>query len=665
MGWSEEPPHFAFAVALVLASPILNLNSFQGPSHKPTADTNANATKPTTPKHRNRKRSNPHSHRTRHRRIARLLLVALVALLLLALLPPLLSLSRYQRRIATSMSQVLGRPVHLDRVTLNLLPLPSFTLENLVIDEAPAFGAEPIIRANTVNARLRVASLWRRHFEFSRITFTDPSVNLVRTPDGRWNLESVLLQAAHIDTAPTGQRGASATPRFPYIEATGARVNLKLGPVKTPFSLTEADFALWLPEPRVWRMRIRAKPVRTDTSASDTGLLRLEATLNRAPAMAQLPLDLNATWTGAPLGEASRVLTAHDAGLRGSLALDAHLHGLLSAADLKLHLNLDTLHRADFIPDRSLTVDLDCRARATHLFRSLEDLRCAWPVPDSKPTTPATDLAARLTGSNAVVALTGAVPDILAPASAQIQIGTANLPASVLLTWLRVLTPRLPPTLTAPTGTLSATAEYTGAAIPTHNLSSRPKRNPGSPASELDSLGWRPESPASEPGSLRWRSESLFCCHSEPREESASLPRANVRHDPFCTSLAITTKHHLGQVTKPGSPASEPCSQGWSAVEGTASLSALLDPIHKPSSRPKRSAVEGPVLTDRTTKRPVIPTEAKRRGGTRFSTSNSQPHLDRHRHPHWPHPRRSLSPQPSPGLQPHRPHRRSFATPTT
>ena len=111
-----------------------------------------------------------------------LALVLLSIFLLLALVPPLVSLGRYQHRIATSMSQVLGRPVHLDRVTLNLLPLPSFTIENLVIDEVPAFGAEPLIRANSVHARLRVASLWRHRVEFSRITFTDPASISPSTP---------------------------------------------------------------------------------------------------------------------------------------------------------------------------------------------------------------------------------------------------------------------------------------------------------------------------------------------------------------------------------------------------------------------------------------------------------------------------------------------------
>ena len=64
--------------------------------------------------------------------------VVLAVLLLLALTPPLLNVNRLRRRIADSMSASLGRPVHLDRVTVHLLPVPGFTLENLVVSEDPA-----------------------------------------------------------------------------------------------------------------------------------------------------------------------------------------------------------------------------------------------------------------------------------------------------------------------------------------------------------------------------------------------------------------------------------------------------------------------------------------------------------------------------------------------
>ena len=210
------------------------------------------------------------SRRRSHLRHYRFLYLSILAVLLLIFLPPLINIGRYQRTIATSISRSLGRPVHLDRVSLTLLPLPGFTIENLVVGEDPAFGSEPIIRANSVHATVRISSLWRRHVEFSTISFSNPSVNLVHNAKGQWNIEGILLQASRIDTAPTAQRHAGPAPRFPYIEASGARLNFKQEQEKLPFSLVDADFALWLPDPHQWHLRLRSHPTRTDLNVSTT-----------------------------------------------------------------------------------------------------------------------------------------------------------------------------------------------------------------------------------------------------------------------------------------------------------------------------------------------------------------------------------------------------------
>jgi AsmA protein len=301
-------------------------------------------------------------------------------LLVLALTPPLLNVNRLRRRIAASMSATLGRPVHLDRVRIHLLPVPGFTLENLVVSEDPAFGFEPTIRANTVEATLRPSSLWRRQVEFSTIRFIEPSLNLVRNAQGRWNLQSLMMHAASVGTAPTEQRKAGPQPRFPYIEATGARVNLKLGPEKKPFSLTEADFALWLPSPQQWRVRLEAKPARTDTNVADPGTIRLEGSLERAATMADVPVDLRASWEGAPLGEASKLLSGEDAGWRGSLTVEATLTGKLGAAKLATMVHLEELRRADYVPPKSLDLEVECSGTLEMMTAIVDSPGCTLPT---------------------------------------------------------------------------------------------------------------------------------------------------------------------------------------------------------------------------------------------------------------------------------------------
>jgi AsmA protein len=381
------------------------------------------------------------------RTLRRLLYLAFAALavLLLVLLPPLISVNRYQKRIATSIGDSLGRPVHLDKVSLNLLPLPGFILDNFVVEEDPAFGSEPVIRANSVRATLRFSSLWRRRVEFSTISFTDPSVNLVHLANGKWNLESILLHAAHIDAAPTAQKRAGSAPRFPYIEATGARVNLKFNQEKTPFALTDADFALWLPDPQQWHLRIQARPARTDTNASDTGTIQFEGTLGRAASLGQVPISLRGQWRNVPLGQASLIVFGRDAGLRGDMTLSANAQGTVSNSATQTRIQLTGARRADFVPVQPLDVDLQCLAAATGDFHGLQDIHCSWPpAGSSNPPT---------------LAISGAIPDIRNPNSATIEISTPGLPAATLLDWFHVASSRVPSNIAA-AGTLTGTLSY-------------------------------------------------------------------------------------------------------------------------------------------------------------------------------------------------------------
>ena len=163
-----------------------------------------------------------------------IILAALLLALVAFVLPPLVNISRYQHRIADAIGRSIGRPVHISSVKLRLLPLPGFEFSDFSIKEDPHFGSEPMLRSGSVVAYLRLLSLWRGRLEVSRIDFDEASLNLVRDPDGKWNLGSILVQAAHIPNAPTGQRYAGSAPRFPYIEAENARINFKQGKEKKP-----------------------------------------------------------------------------------------------------------------------------------------------------------------------------------------------------------------------------------------------------------------------------------------------------------------------------------------------------------------------------------------------------------------------------------------------
>ncbi len=384
--------------------------------------------------------------RARGARRVLLAMVGILLLSLLAVLPPLLQLGRYQRRITVAMSGVLGRPVHFDRIQFHLLPLPGLTIENFVVTEDPHFGAEPALRANRVEARLRLGSLWRRRVEISRIDLQAPSVNLVHARGGEWNLAGVLTQASRLQTAPTAQRGTSYAPRFPYIQATDARVNIKMGEDKLPFSVTGATFALWLPSPDEWHIRMAGKPVRTDTDVSDVGELQMEGTLGRAVNLPAAAVALHLHWKPTPLGEASKMMTGADAGWRGEMSGSAELEGRLEDATLKTDVFLREVRRADFVPAHSLQVDAHCEGRATGVLHSIRDIRCVIPTEESGPTLLSLLAAKKETAAGSglgEVNVTAEIPTTMDWGTAEVHLRREGAP-EYWTEWLRLFSQRIP-----------------------------------------------------------------------------------------------------------------------------------------------------------------------------------------------------------------------------
>ena len=317
------------------------------------------------------------------------LVLALIVLIAAAIvLPPLVNISSYQRQITALMSRSLGRPVHLSGVELRLLPRPGFVLHDLSVSEDPKFGAEPILSARTVVASIRISSLWQGRLMVNRISVDEASLNLVRSAQGQWNLQSVVTgslmddkQGASNSAAPKPSVFTHKPAPFPYLEATNSRVNLKNGAEKSPFSIVNTELSLWQDNPGIWRLRLRGQPARTDMeiSSGDTGEVRIEATLNNSvPAknLRDMPLKLQMEWRDAQLGQLSRLLLGSDAGWRGDLAADVEVQGTPDAAQTKARLRATGVRRQEFAPETPLDFDANCSFLYRHSQNAVQDLGC-------------------------------------------------------------------------------------------------------------------------------------------------------------------------------------------------------------------------------------------------------------------------------------------------
>lgn len=306
--------------------------------------------------------------------------MAVIAAVLLALFLFRPGLSGMRRRIARSIGSSLGRRVTLENVRAHLLPRPGFDLEGLVIYDDPAFSAEPMVRAQEVSAVIRISSVFRGRLEISTLSATEPSINLVRNHDGHWNLEGLLERTAQTPVAPTDKPASERRPAFPYLEASRARINFKLGQEKKSYSLTDADVALWQDSENSWATRITAQPIRTDFNLTDTGRIRFNATWRRAARLGETPVQAALRWDGGQLGQITKLLSGRDRGWRGGVSLAADISGTPEALLVHSQIAIADFHRFDISDGQNIRLATTCSGRYSTADRIVRDLACESPV---------------------------------------------------------------------------------------------------------------------------------------------------------------------------------------------------------------------------------------------------------------------------------------------
>lgn len=320
-----------------------------------------------------------------------------VALLIIAIIVAagavlsLVPFNRYRADLTAAIGRSVGRNVSIGRITLSFIPQPAFDISDLVIEDDPRYSAEPVLRAASVHANLRLSSFWRGKLEIASLSLNNASLNLVRASDGSWNVERLLLQAAQIPSAPTARKQPEARPRFPYIEATESRINFKSGAEKKVFAFSDAEFALWLAAENRWNVRLKARPIRTDENLLDTGKITVSGSFDRARTIAETPFHFKVGLEEARLGELSRLIYGYDRGWHSSVDLNSELLGTPAQFTARTELALSSFRRYDIARADNLDLDLRCDSKyrkpdPQHVdaLSGQLDFQCALPVGDGK-----------------------------------------------------------------------------------------------------------------------------------------------------------------------------------------------------------------------------------------------------------------------------------------
>ena len=237
--------------------------------------------------------------------------------------------------------------------------------------------------------------------------------------------------------APTGEKRTRITPGVSLYRGRSGRINFKLGPEKTPFAFTEAEYSFWQDSENAWGMRLKARPMRTDLSLSDTGQLKASGTWQRAGSLRETPLQFAIQWDGAQLGQATKLLSGQDRGWRGTISLSADLTGTPADLSIGSDGSLEDFRRYDIAGGGPLTLHTHCEAHYSTIDRGLHQIFCQTPA------------------GNGAVAILGEVRNVPGPREFDMKLAADRFPAQALLALIRHAKKDLPEDLAA-TGALAA-----------------------------------------------------------------------------------------------------------------------------------------------------------------------------------------------------------------
>ena len=265
------------------------------------------------------------------------------------ILPTLLSTERYRHRLELGLEQFLHRPVTFGRASFRLLPRPGVAIEDAVVREDPAFGAEPFARIDHIECDLRWRSLWRTRLEFARLKLERPNLNIVRTKQGEWNIESLLVKSGLAGSPGAAASNGEAPPAF-EVAIEDARLNFKIGADKKPFAIVELGARLNL-DPARGRIQFRlaGNPVRSDLPLPTPGKLELEGEWRPGDGLGGV-LDARLRTRDALLYNWIPLLSGYNPEIYGVLDSDTRIQGSLRVMKFQGDATLAQVHRADLIP---------------------------------------------------------------------------------------------------------------------------------------------------------------------------------------------------------------------------------------------------------------------------------------------------------------------------
>lgn len=275
--------------------------------------------------------------------LVRSVLLCALGVGILGLIAPFVNASHFSGAIQRTLETALGRQVHFSAVHFTLLTGPGFALEDVTIDEDPRYGLEPFAHAAALEAHLRVDKLLRGQIRFSSLRLLEPSLNLVRDGDGKWNAMELVQRLSAPRRAPLNL--------FPAFEISGGRVNFKAAMRKNTLYIADTDLSVYPERSGKLYLRFSGSPARTDRAGNGFGHLRGTANWYLAPATRDSnQLEAEITIDPSNLSELTTLVEGYDVGVHGTVSSHARVEGPATALRIRGELHLEDVHRWDLLP---------------------------------------------------------------------------------------------------------------------------------------------------------------------------------------------------------------------------------------------------------------------------------------------------------------------------
>lgn len=243
---------------------------------------------------------------------------------------------RVHAYLTAHLERAFGRPVEVSSFAARIFPSPQLYAEGVTVGEDPGFGYEYFLRAEYLSAGLRWRGLLGGHFEFGTLSFSRPSLILVRNFEGRWNLERWLPPAKNASLqGPAIYGPPSPVPPVNHlqkIEFDEGRIDFKNQEEKLAFAFTRVSGSVEQVSPGRWELQLEAQPWRSGVLLQSTGIIRVHGDLAGTSTRLQ-PAEITLRWGEASLADVFRLLHGQDYGVRGLFMVDATAKSTPSADD--------------------------------------------------------------------------------------------------------------------------------------------------------------------------------------------------------------------------------------------------------------------------------------------------------------------------------------------